>query len=72
MLFTLTSVDRLIKYSLDKWKVRWIKNWPNEWAQGVCAVAQSPVGGKSVVVYPVVQYWGQYYSTSSLMTWIMG
>ena len=34
MLFTLTLVDRLIKYRLDKWKVRWIKNWPNEWAQG--------------------------------------
>lgn len=58
--FTFTSVDRLMKYRLDKWKVRWIKSWLNEVTQGVLSVAQSPVGGKSVVVYPLAQYWGQY------------
>ncbi|GAB0186468.1 cyclin-dependent kinase 19 [Grus japonensis] len=28
-------IDKLTKYRLDKWKVRWIENWLNSWAQRI-------------------------------------
>ena len=28
-------IDNLMKYKLDKWTVRWTKNWLNCWAQSI-------------------------------------
>jgi len=40
--------------------------------RGLGSVSLSPVGSKSLEVNPRGQYLGQYYSTASLMTWMMG
>jgi len=64
--------DKLIKYKLDKWAVRWTENWLNCQAQRVVISSTKSSWRLVTSSVPRGQYWGQYCLTPSLMTWMMG
>lgn len=45
-------IKELIKYKLDKQRVKWTENWLTARLKGLLSVSQSPAGDQCLEVYP--------------------
>lgn len=64
--------DKLTKYRLGKYTVRWTENWMDVQAQRVVISSTKSSRGKPLEVYPRSCSWGRYCFISLLMTWRTG
>ena len=52
-------LEKLAAHGLDGRTLRWVKNWLDGRAQRVVVNGVKSSGGRSQVVFPRAQYWGQ-------------